>query len=520
MFNSDEREFLKRNRGYWNKHNTYRKNSKGRIILVEGQLMNAPNYLLRTAVSAKAIEKATGDKIVVIINTSKEMKVKARLLYGSFGIDKFINLKDIIIPKRIKIQAILKCIKIFFLNKPKDILQLSYAGINMGHLIYDDILHDDVNDNTKKRHYTIKRLDVYCLKHIYNFFIKAYVYQKLLTEKTVTAYVSTHTVYCEYGILPFLAISRHIPVAYTDDYCHSIIEDIGELYHHDRIRKKIKYIILSTSTKYLIKKAETDFEQRKIGNGNVDVRLAYSQNKKSYSKEDLRKHLGIDNQYPIVFIFAHVFRDSPHTSSELLYCDYYDWLENTLLYADKIKGINWIVKEHPSGEKIYKEKAVVNEILTKKKLSNIFLCPSEFNTNSIENTADAVVTCQGTIGMECSCLGIPVVICGKAFYSGFGFTIEPKNVKQYRKILQELNNVKKLNASQVKKAKTVYGAYLMYCGNSKGLLDDDILECIWGYNHEPNIQEAYGMINERIDNIDFEKSLLYQDTYNYFKNLD
>ena len=43
--------------------------------------------------SAKAVESATGDKIIVILNCSKDAERKARIIYGSFGIENFINIK-------------------------------------------------------------------------------------------------------------------------------------------------------------------------------------------------------------------------------------------------------------------------------------------------------------------------------------------------------------------------------------------------------------------------------------------
>lgn len=515
MLKEDEREFVKKNREYWTTHTIGRGTKKGNIILVEGQLMGAPNYLLRTAVSAKAVENATGDKIVVVLNCSKEAERKARIIYGSFGINNFINIKKMTIPKKAKIRAVLECLKIFLMHNPKKILKLSYNNIKMGHLIYDDVLHDDINDN--KRHYTIKRIDLYCLKHIYIFFIKAFIYQTLLSDKAVTAYVSTHTVYCEYGILPFMAVDKNIPVVYSDDLSHAIIKECRDLYAQDRIRNKIIHIINSEKRDYLIELAEENLSQRMGGYGNIDTKLAYSNNKKSYSRKELINKLDIKNQNPIVFIFAHVFRDSPHISSKLLYKDYYEWLENTLLYANKIEGINWIVKKHPAGDRVYKEKGIVDKLLKKRKSPNIYICPSDFNTNSIGKTADAIVTCQGTIGIECSCLGIPAIICGRAFYSGFGFTIEPKNKDQYKKNLVGLKNVKRLSASQIEKAKIVYGAYQMHFGNNIVLLDNEILEYIWGYNKEQNIQEAYKLINKKFNNINFVESSLYKEAYNYFQ---
>ena len=385
-------------------------------------------------------------------------------------------------------------------------------------MIYDDILHDDIKSVAKIKHYTISSIDLFCLKHIYYFYIKFYLYINLILDKKIIAYITTHTVYCEYGILPYLMINKKIPVVYSDDFSTEIVQDFEGLYFHERIRKSIIKIIDTNLKRDLIKVAEKNLKIRMRGDGDIHSKLAYAPNKKEYLKENLKDILKIENQNPIIFIYAHVFRDSPHISTKMLYKDYYEWLVETLTYANKIKGINWVVKEHPSSEKIYNEKGVVLKILKEYKFSNILLCPSDLNTNCINKVADAVVTCQGTIGIECSCEGIPVVVCGNAFYAGFGFTIEAHSKKQYKKILEDLKYVKKLDKNQVRKAKIVYGAYQMCFGNHLSLLDSDILDHVWGYSGKININEAYRLINERFEDMDFINSNLYKKVYTYFSN--
>ena len=57
----------------------------------------------------------------------------------------------------------------------------------------------------------------------------------------------------------------------------------------------------------------------------------------------------------------------------------------------------------------------------------------------------------------------------------------------------------------------------MHFGNNTVLLDNEILENIWGYNKEQNIQEAYRLINREFHNINFVESSLYKEAYDYFQ---
>ncbi|HBI59670.1 MAG TPA: hypothetical protein DDY31_00405 [Lachnospiraceae bacterium] len=518
MQNKNERTFINKNKEYWATHSTVTRKSE-KVILVEGQLFGAPNYMMRSAMAAKAVQEATGARIIVIVDAEESGEKEIKRLCQSFGITEFINIRNERVPFKIQIGAFFTCFKAFIKNTPDAILELSYKGMEMGHLVYDDILHDDIGSGNKNKHYSIDRLDFFCMKHIYKFCMRLFLYQSILQKYDVLTYVSTHTVYIDYGIMPFLAIDAHIPVVYSDDCAYAIINKYEDLFFHNRLNGHISEIIQSNDEKELIRKAEAEFKRRMNGEGNIDTKLAFSNDKKSYLREDIRRKLGIQNNDSIVFIFAHVFRDSPHISSQMLYYDYYDWLEDTLVCVDKIKGVNWILKEHPTGERIYKEVGVALGILKKRELKNILVCPEDFNTNSIRDVADAIVTCQGTIGMECSCLGIPAVVCGKAFYTGFGFTIEPRSVKEYKKILLRLKKVKKLREDQINKAKVVYAAFQMYFGDHSTLLDNDVLDCIWGYNREPSILEAYKLINERYHEFDFVNTAFYQDVYKFFSEV-
>lgn len=510
-----QRDFIKNNKEYWLTHTGDNKKSE-KVILVEGQLFGAPNYMMRSAIAAKAVQKATGARIIVIVDASKNIEVNTKQLCRSFGIKEFINIRNEKIPFKIQMGAFFTCFKAFIKNTPAAILELSYKGMKLGHLVYDDILHDDIVNESKKKHYAIKRLDLFCLRHIYKFYTKLFLFESVLQRYDVLTYVSTHTVYVDYGILPFLAVRVNIPVVYSDDREYAIINKFEDLFFHERIKNHISEILQSNDEKTLIEEAEAGFQKRMSGEGNIDTRLAFSTDKKSYLREEIKKKLGIQNNNPIVFIFAHVFRDAPHVSMQMLYYDYYDWLENTLCEVNQIDGVNWVLKEHPAGERVYKEVGVAFEILTKKKLRNVLICPENFNTNSVAKVADAIVTCQGTIGIECCCMGIPVVVCGRAFYTGFGFTIEPRSIKEYKRSLLKLKNIKKLREDQINKAKAVYAAFQIYCGDHLTLLGNDILDCIWGYSREASVQEAYKLINKRFHDLDFVNKAFYQDVYKFF----
>jgi hypothetical protein len=89
------------------------------------------------------------------------------------------------------------------------------------------------------------------------------------------------------------------------------------------------------------------------------------------------------------------------------------------------------------------------------------LLPSNLHTGSVLSAADAVVTCGGTIGIEASSSGIPVVLAARPPYAGKGFTSEPSTAEEYEDLLaRRIEELERLTAAQVLRAKQV--AYVLF----------------------------------------------------------
>ena len=62
-------------------------------------------------------------------------------------------------------------------------------------------------------------------------------------------------------------------------------------------------------------------------------------------------------------------------------------------------------------------------------------------------------------GHGISCDWNPCVIAGDAFCSGKGFTIEPKNVDEYFKIIKDIKNIQFLDDVTIHKARIFWAIY-------------------------------------------------------------
>jgi hypothetical protein len=191
-----------------------------------------------------------------------------------------------------------------------------------------------------------------------------------------------------------------------------------------------------------------------------DVVRAFSSHKVILSRAQLCTDYGLVNpELPLVFVMAHVLTDAPHAYAPTLYRDYEEWVLRTVLALARNPRVNFLVKEHPSIE-LYGESGILRRMLEKTGWQGRLLF-SNVHTGSVLTAADAVITCGGTIGIEASSLGIPVVLAAKPPYAGKGFTVEPSTAAEYEELLaRRIGDLERLGAAQVLRAKQV--AYVLF----------------------------------------------------------
>ena len=524
---------------YWPKKNDQDLTSKNKNInygiFCEGFFAESgPNYVIRIGSITKELEKIFNTKSLAILQNGRNKEPLKHMIWKAFDIDDTIGIYDEVYAnfssfKKEYIKAITKLYFyfskfLFFIKKEEWFFKIKLFGIEIGDLIYDEMIkyYEPIDDISKKK-YSIKTIDK-CYKSIFNktfvyIFSCNYLYEKYQPK----IYLTTHTQYSSYGIPCRCFAKKGVQIIETND-------DLILFY------KKFSTPKFNEGTKNLIslKLNEITFDNQKMleidellnkrvtgKEEQIDVKMAYH-NKKVYDIKDLKNELNITNDYPFVFIFAHVFADAPRClTKKLLFKDYFDWLDQTLKHLPNNQKVNWIIKPHPSS-KTYNEigqvKKMIDELNTK---NNIYLCPENLSTASVINCAKAIITGQGTVGMEFACFGIPVVIIGSAFYSGFGFNIEPKSPKEYFKILENIHLQQPLNHNQIDTAKKVIYSFFSLSNKDYSLIDTKIKDLVWGCSQEKNLVLAFELMTERLKENDPRKLYFCELTRRYFekKNL-
>lgn len=391
-------------------------------------------------------KKETENLEVRILTTEKDERRKE--FYDSFG-------AEVEVIQYNRIDKIKAWFKAFFIVTKKmtgeELIGVSLDSIPIGAYIYDSLIRHELGRYTID---VVRKDDfnylVYMLEYLY-------AIKRIFKRNRPSYFLPYEDVHVQGAVVQMAAFFGAI-IVYCQNggrYCCCDSGTNMMFQYQKRIKNRImKHWNDELPSDYL-KSAETYLQERFSGKSDqadaVDVKYAYL-GKKVISRLDFINQEQLNPTKKNIVLMLHCFSDVPVSlGSEMIYRDYYIWYEETLKIICKIDNVNWIIKSHPIRF-MYGEEDVAKKLFDKYKSKNMVWFSDEYSTESIAYIADAIITVQGTAGKEFSCLGIPVVLTGKAFYSGFGFTIEPKSREEYEKILHELNKIEPLSQEQRKKA--------------------------------------------------------------------
>lgn len=504
----EDNRFIRLNQQYWD----IASNSGDGIILIEGFFAaSGHNYLLRTGMLAKAIQEKLSLRIAVLFDKPFYKQVIEKKKYESFGINQFFCIKPSLSTLFSYCAATYLGLTYYFkLKSIEDFLSLHHDKILFGDLIYDDLL------KSGKFKYTIHRVDSSLLLRLIQALYYYFCYKKIFKKHQIKYLVSTHLVYAQYGLLARTALRHGVNVIETNDlmvnylraneYSNKLIAPT----YHSVLKKNVKEYLESIKYKNdLIHYAELNLSSRISGQvEQFDAQFAYH-NKVRLSKEAFGRKLKLplSSRRSLVVIFAHIFSDAPHCSENILFRDYYHWLYETLRFVRGVTDVDWVIKPHPAS-KVYNELGVVekmvNDLQEGSSNRNIFIFPEEVSAANLSDIADTVVTVQGTAGIEFSCLGLPVILAGKAFYAGQGFTYDPSSKEEYYSLLEGIAKIPKLRAEQVTHAKEIYAAFSHLISTKNKIISFEILNTIWGYGDSKSPDVSYGnkLINDSLEKND------------------
>jgi hypothetical protein len=341
------------------------------------------------------------------------------------------------------------------------LLEQHLLGVHVGDLIFDSYL-----DITRRA--TIEEFDSRLRTVLARALRFGNDFAQILSTEKIRALIVSHPVYVDYGLPLRLCLARGIPV-----YGKVWLDPIGiRLYEHPDEAHEFAGMPVAPALAYfrerlgstLTKRADAYFPPAPNKSMSLDyLRYGYGTDKTELTREELLTSLSIDRAKKTCLIMAQQFSDAPHCYPDMLFDDYFQWLDETLSFAATQPQINWLVRQHPY-EIMVGETEFFKDI-AKRHLgegSAIKLVPNSATTSSLFRCVDAVTTVIGSGGIEFASVGIPCILAGNPFYGDFDFAVRPRSKATYFETLESIPKLERLSAQQIATAKELALVYLSY----------------------------------------------------------
>lgn len=409
---------------------------------------------------AKGVESATGARPIVF--TWRENALLTKMI-ESFGI-RHIALDTI---NRSDICALFKSITktlAFMLTDGtgEGLKKVRACGILAGKSLYEDIIRTSSLSTIKSARNQI------CLKKMLHLLWTLYSLDNVCRKYQPSFVVCDDIAYHE-GLFLKLFYKNHAKIYNVSSVGEEKIyfEDDGHIKTRSMQMKELCMQHITQLNETAVRWSERYLQERYAGKNGRNIDRGAFAGKEVLSREDFVREYGLDPRKKNVVIMAHTFTDAVFNYGDLYFRDYYDWTEQTLKLAGEVESVNWILKPHPTRSSYNESTDSIEDMYGRYQKPHIYFLSDNISAESIRNIADVLVTIGGNAGAEFACEGIPPVIVGKPYYSGFGFTIEPKTKEEYEECLRNIDRVPRLTDGQIEIAKKVF-----YLRNSKTMKSD------------------------------------------------
>ncbi|MBK9798401.1 MAG: hypothetical protein IPP56_01275 [Bacteroidetes bacterium] len=317
------------------------------------------------------------------------------------------------------------------LKSREDVLKISIDGMLLGDLMYDFYLRiankPTVSIQDPFLYYVIEQ-------GIHNY----YCAKELFETKKIHCVITTYTTYTHHGIIVRHALKRGIEVYAFGNATEFVLKLKSEFPHHckDYTSYSEQFSLLDNKEQKLAE-AKEKFEMR--FSGKIDAALYYMRSTGFTELDPNAKKIFKAGERNRVVVFLHCFFDSPHIYRNMLFPDFYTWLEFTLSEALKNTEVDFYVKPHPNA--LPGNEEIVAEF--KQRFTGIhFLDKTVSNNQLIAEGFTAAITVYGTLAHEYPYRGIPVLCAGDNPHASFDFCYQPKSILEYAKAIQNISQLK------------------------------------------------------------------------------
>ena len=397
-------------------------------VLLDGMWDN-PNYWIRVNFFVSAL-KINKDLIYGLLGKYRKSEVSRT--FKNFKINQLIDYNKLIHNDSFSSKKASDLLKAT--SKSNDILNWKLPYDFPPSWVYDAILK-------KQRRGEVNIADPNLHRYISEAISSIYAAEKIFKSNKFSLVLMSHNINYSYGSIVWLAIKYNIPVVI-------LVGDMGALKFYKNLNKKdIFYSNNCLNLKQMTSISNKSRDRiRAIGKSYLNTRLNgkttdlgsflnYQKRDKKISRSEILSSFGWQDEKPIIVVYASNWFDYPHHCQMNNFRDFKDWIEFTILSAKNNKDVNWIFKQHPVDDwyGIINELSIENMLPSNSK--NISLADPKWNGKSLMEITDAAVTYHGTIGIELTSIGKPVLVADVGWYGNIGFVQVARSRNEYQKML-------------------------------------------------------------------------------------
>ena len=450
----------------WGRYKTYKKNNKN--ILVDC-MWNNPNYWLRYILVRNALKLYKSNQYAIFGEYSLKIE---NLICSAFKFNSLGSLFHQSKPKTIHINKALLILS--DIDTPQKFLDIELPYSFPASVLYDGILKKQNNATLDLKDFNLPYYLAECISYLDNA-------NKLFEKISFDIVLLSHCQEYSYAALAWLAIKRGIPtyVLYggfgTCRFFYLSKQDDIFAFPNRPNLEEIKDLS-KIKRKDLISEGHKLIHERFDGKTNdPGSLLAFIKRKEKINKTKICSKYHWDKKKSIIGVYCSNWFDYPHGSGLKSYTDFKDWIDSVLDIAMINDSVNWIFKSHPC-DAIYPSLKgyTINDLVNKINLQHIKVASEKWNGKDLINSLDGITTCHGTVGLEATILGKPVLVPYNGWYGELGFVINALNKKQY---LNLLNSDWYLNIPKKNKINLCAITSAIYFGKTKGqrfIFEDDI----------------------------------------------
>lgn len=401
------------------RHSPETQSTRAGNVLVDGMWDN-PNYWLRYALVRRALGLASGLETGLLGQYSRH-KIKAA--FNKLGIYSICDYWQEAMPTRTHLAEAHRLLA--DVASPDDLMRLRLPYDFPSEILYDGILK-------LQRRATINIHDPLMPHTIADALAHIEAADRLVGSGNFDLVVLSHGVHYTCAAIAWAAIRRRIPVLVlygdfgTARFIH--LKEPSDLFAYPGRPSFEELNGMPWQVQERLRKQGAAQLQARLSGQTDDVGAVYAYQKRnaSVSKAMLAEHFGWDPSKPVIGVYNSNWFDHPHVSGLHYFRDFLDWIEQTLAVACTNDSVNWLFKAHPCDDWYASIKGTrLEDLVAAAGLPHIQLADKSWNGLDLIQTLDGIVTCHGTIGIEATALGTPVLVSYPGWYGHAGFVVNP-----------------------------------------------------------------------------------------------